>query len=64
MLPARQSSEMAEEDEDESFGVEICKAGGGAVEMLEDAIRNDLAGGYHDSYSAVELRLFRSHISA
>ena len=40
MLTACNSSEMAEEDEDEGFGVEIGEARISAVEALKNTIRN------------------------
>jgi hypothetical protein len=43
MLAARNSSEMAEEDEDEGFSVEIGKARGTAVEAVEGDIGDPIA---------------------
>ena len=40
MLTASNSGEMAEEDKDESFSVEIGEARGSAVEALKKTIRN------------------------
>src|SRR5262249_41197822 len=51
VLAASQSSEMAEEDQDERFGVEVGEARGRAVEALESAIRDAITQARHSHAS-------------